>query len=318
MLCSLLGDRNEFKQIDSDLNLKPLIIMNTCSLAMYVAFALFLASVSARFEENPSNFWIAKGSYRSRVLGSVRRRGVCNGLTKQKGFRAILMYIADGKYSQLSPNPKVPNCSGPSCDGAYFWREVAGLSDNIRRIETENAKKFFNDGWGIPVDEYVRDGKITFIDMYGDPRLNYRCRIMEGMKIHRFGWEVHDQAFMVITLQDLKLGGKFGAGRTVPAASFVVTGQYYIERSRIVKGRVVGTKEFVKLRYESVDPVYPPVDGKSMASCTITESFWGTGVALVSFNAETPSDKPTKFFGRNVITIDGGDGGGRFDGIYST
>lgn len=246
-----------------------------------------------------------------------RRREVCSGLTKQQGFRAILMYVADGKYSQLSPNPNVPNCSSSYCDAAYFWHEVAGLSDNIRKIETEKAKKFFLEGWGIPVDEYVRDGKITFGETYLDPRANYRCRVMEGMKVHRFGWEVHDHAFGVVALQDLKVGGKFGAGRTVPATASVATGQYYIEHSSIVKGKVVGTKRFVRLRYESADPIYPPVDGRAMAFCRITESFWGTGMAFLTFNVNAPSDKPTKISWRNVITIDGGDGGGSFDGVYS-
>lgn len=70
------------------------------------------------------------------------------------------------------------------------------MSDTRRRIGNKKAKKFCLDSWGIPVDEYVRDGKISFNDVYVDPRVNYRCRAIEGMKMPRFGWEVHDQGFV--------------------------------------------------------------------------------------------------------------------------
>lgn len=146
------------------------------------------------------------------------------------------------------------------------------MSNEIREIETQKAKKFFLEDWGVPVDDYVRQGNIVFSTVYLEPRANYRCSAMEGEKIHRFGWEVHDQGFGVTALQELTLDGRMGGGRKIPPSTSVITGQYSIERSRIVKGEVVGTKKFVTLRHASADPIYPTVDGRFTASCEITDS----------------------------------------------
>lgn len=291
-----------------------MMTMNKNGLLAIVVLACSFAVACGQFRQTSNS---EKTKFETRLFKHGRHRGVCRGLTKQEGFRAVLMFVADGKYSQLSPNPNVPNCSRTHCDGAYFWDEVIGGSNEIREIETLKAKKFFLEDWGIPVDDYAQQGKIVFSDIYVEPRSNYRCRAMEGERIHRFGWEVHDQNFAVTALEELTIGGKFGGGRTIPPFANIVTGQYHVERSRIVKGKVVGTKKFVKLRYASAEPIYPPLNGRYIASCRITESPWGIGVAYLIANVVEPSETPTKLIWRNIITLDGGDGTGSFDGVHS-
>lgn len=43
-----------------------------------------------------------------------------------------------------------------------------------------------------------------------------------------------------------------------------------------MKGTVVGTKTFAKLRYASANPIYRAIAGRAMASCQIRESPSGT------------------------------------------
>lgn len=268
----------------------------------------------AAYDRNPSELGT---SLSDELLASRRGGGVCRGsLVTPKGFRALLLYVGDGEYDHESPNPSVPNCSGFFCEATFFWRNIAGVSDTVRAKETEKAKRSFAKNWGIPVDDYVKDGKIMFADAYVDPRLNYRCRAMEGEKIHRLGWEVHDQFFGVQVVKELTLGGKFGKGRTALPGTSLLVGQYRIERSRMKKGKVVGLKKFVMIRYESTDPVIPPVDGRMMASCRISQSPWGTGVAYLNVNMPIAGQR-FKASWRNVLTMDGGSGFGKFAGVFN-
>lgn len=286
------------------------------SVHVYVgfAFAVLLLSVSAKGVEKSQDLW---SSFRDELLPSSRNGGVCRGaLVKQKGFRALVLYVADGEFDPFVPNPLVPNCLAGFCEATYFWQNIAVASDKVRAKETSQAKKFYAEKWGIPVDDYVAEGKIGFFDNYLDPRLNYRCRALEGQKVHRFGWEVHDQFFLVTALKELTLGGQFGKGRTVPPNTFLLFGQYKIERSQVKKGKVVGLKKFINIRYESTDPVYPDVDGRRMASCRITQSPWGTGVAFLNVNVPVAGQK-AKGSWRTVLTMDGGSGLGKFGGVYN-
>lgn len=288
------------------------------STRVFVGFviAVLLLSVSAKDTDKTQNI---RNTVRDELLNINRRGGVCRpGLAKQKGFRALLVFVADGRFKAFSPNPIVPNCSGGVCEATYFWRDVAGLSDKVRARETAQAKTFYSEKWGIPVDEYVQDGKIMFSDVYLDPRINYRCRAVEGMTVHGAGWEVHDQFFLVAALQELKLGGQYGTGMTVPPNTLLLFGQYKIERSSLKKGgMVVGTKKFINIRYESVNPVLPPVAGRRVASCRISKSRWGPGIALLSVSEAAPAPAFSKASWRNVLTMDGGDGLGKFDGVYN-
>lgn len=291
-------------------------IMSSTGLFVRFCVAVLLLSVSAKAIDQSQN---RRTSVRDELLRSSRGVGVCRpGLARQKGFRALLVFVADGKFNPFSPNSIVPNCSGGVCEATYFWRDVAGLSDKVRARETAQAKTFYSEKWGIPVDQYVRDGKISFSDVYLDPRINYRCRALEGQKVHGVGWEVHDQFFLVAALQELTLGGQYGTSMTVPPNTFLLLGQYKIERSSLKKGgMVVATKKFINIRYESVNPVLPPVAGRRMASCKISKSPWGSGIALLSVSEAEPAPALTKASWRTVLTMDGGTGLGKFDGVYN-
>ncbi len=240
------------------------------------------------------------------------------------GFDASITYIADGEFLMASPNPDVPGCFMAQCDGAYFWSQVAQLpADEVAAMEAQ-AKAFVMSRFGLDVDALVGTGAMTWRDVYADPRTNYRARTVTGEHVHRYGWEVHDQAFLAVATEELVLGGEF-EGMLVPAGTGFAWGHYYIQKSRLVMTeggpQLVNSDELIKIRYQSSAPLLPPNAAGFMSSaCEIIDSPWGSGVAqfvaVFDFLAD-PGAEPVRQNIRNVLTFDGGTGLGTYPGVYN-
>ena len=180
--------------------------------------------------------------------------------------------------------------------------------------------------FGLDIDALVANGDIIWLDRYLDPRMNYRARVVAGERVHRLGWEVHDQFFIAIANTALTLGGEF-AGEVAPAGTNLLFGQYAIEKSRLrgrrSNPRVVSNGEFLRIRYQSGSPVLPPGLDRIIAfSCEITASPWGTGRAqgvgapIVLGDGLAPGSFQKQNL-RNVLTFGGTQGAGRFPGVYN-
>lgn len=240
------------------------------------------------------------------------------------GFDAVILYMADGEYLMSAPHPEIPGCLLSQCDGEYFWSQIAGVpADEVALLEQE-AKDVLLQRFGLDVDTLVGNGALTWRDIYADPRVNYRARYVSGERVHRLGWEVHDQAFMALTTQEMVLGGEF-EGVVAPAGTGFPVGRYWIQKSRLVAGengpQIEALDEFIKITYKTAGPLPPPdIHGLMSSTCEITDSPWGTGVATVvaafDFTAD-PAEVPIKQNIRNTLTFDGADGLGRYPGVHN-
>ncbi len=240
------------------------------------------------------------------------------------GFDAVIMYMADGEYLMSEPHPEIPGCLMAQCDGEYFWTEIAGVpADEVAALEQE-AKTVLMERFGLDVDALVGNGALLWRDIYADPRVNYRARYVSGERVHRLGWEVHDQSFMAITTQELVLGGEF-EGVVAPTGTAFPIGRYWVQKSRLVPGedgpQIENLDEFIKITYKTAGPLPPPdIHGLISSTCEITDSPWGTGVATVvaAFDlTANPAEVPIKQNIRNVLTFDGAAGLGRYSGVHN-
>ncbi len=241
-----------------------------------------------------------------------------------EGFDGMAMFVADGLYTPGSPNPDVPGCFLGLCEQSYFWSQIANLPlDEVAEKELQ-AKAFFLARFGLDVDVLAGNGSVNWLPIYADPRINYRTRFVAGEHVHRLGWEVHDPAWLVVTAQELALGGEF-EGTVVPAGTTFSFGEYWIQKSRIAhtdgEPTLVNLDEFIVIKYQSAGPIPPPgIHGLISSACEVTASPWGTGVAQVSGSFDltaTDGSEPARQNLRNVLTFDGGNGLGEFEGVYN-
>lgn len=238
------------------------------------------------------------------------------------GFTGMVVSIADGKYDALSPNPDVPNCFDAVCDPNYFVTQIAGWTAQEVDLRFAQAKAFFLERFGLDVDVLEGNGSIALVNLYADPRLNYRTRFIATEHVHEFGWEMHDWGLIVIALEDLPLGGEF-AGEVVPPGTLMSFGEYWIQKSRLDRRgdtpRIVSLDEYLVVRYRAASPIPPAnVSGRVAAVCEVYESPWGTGVAQVMSAPVFTGEAGLAVYNiRNVMTFDGGDGTGTYPGVYN-
>lgn len=238
------------------------------------------------------------------------------------GFTGMVVAVADGKYDALSPNPDVPSCFDAICDPTYFVTEIAGWSEQQVEARIAEGKAFFLQRFGLDVDALEGNGSIALINLYADPRLNYRARFVGTEHVHELGWEMHDWGLIVVALEDLALGGEF-VGETVPPGTLISFGEYWIEKSRLDRRdgapRIVSSDEYLVVRYRAASPIPPAnVSGRVAAVCEVFESPWGTGVAQVMSAPVFTGEAGLAVYNiRNVMTFDGGDGLGTYPGVYN-
>ena len=240
------------------------------------------------------------------------------------GFEGMVMFVADGEYIPASPNPDVPGCFMGLCDQDFFWNEIGKVSPEEVAMKEIAAKTFFLNRFGLEVDFLSANGTIAYLPIYADPRINYRARFVAGKHVHPYGWEVHDPAFLVVTQQDLVLGGEW-EGVEVPPGTIFSFGEYWIQKSRLIKvGRqpkLVKLNKFLVIKYQSSGPIPPPgIHGLISSNCEVTESPWGKGIAQVvgGFDiTDTSGTTLQKQNLRNVLTFDDASGLGLYPGYYN-
>jgi len=241
-----------------------------------------------------------------------------------EGFSSFAVFIGDGEYVLGTPHPEIPGCDlVPSfCDGAYFWEEIMGAEpDEIIAREAE-AKAFLMERFGLDVDALAASGEILWLDAYVDPRGNYRARVIPGERIHQYGWEVHDQAFLAIANTEITLGGEF-EGFVIPPGSMLAQGRYVIERSRLdwVEGHpaLTNSGRHIVIPFQSAAPVLASPDPRVavVGNCELPSSPWGAGLAQVVGLATSEDGITVKGGGRNVLTFDGAAGFGDYPGVYN-
>jgi hypothetical protein len=242
------------------------------------------------------------------------------------GFDNYIVFTMDGEFNPATPNPDVPGCGllPTFCDGDFFWSEILGATPSTVITAEKAAEDFFNDRFGLDVGALAHNGSIFFVNLYFDPRANYRVRTMAGQSVHKYGWQVHDQAYLVITLTQLELGGEF-EGLTVPPGTVMAHGRYLIEASDLIEDDATVTieksGETFLVQYRTGSPIIPQVDPRMPGSfkCEIYDSPWGTGVAQGVGSGRRTANGLVKQGTRNVLTFGGlgGDGLGSYPGVFN-
>lgn len=241
------------------------------------------------------------------------------------GFNGMVVYVSDGEFDPTTPHPSVPGCFSGICDGNYFWNEIAQADPAQINASEAAAKDFYLQRFGMDIDVLAGNGAISWLNTYTDPRVNYRARFVAGEHVHEFGWEVHEQVWLVVVNQELALGGEF-EGHSVPPGSVLASGEYWIQKSRLIRlgaqPRIVNQDEYLRIKFQSQSPIVPPgINGRFSAVCDVTESPWGTGVgqivssfAIIEDDAEGGLARQNT---RNVLTFDGATGLGTYLGVHN-
>ncbi len=240
------------------------------------------------------------------------------------GFSGLGIFVADGEFIPGSPNPDVPGCDivPAFCDINYFFEEVVHFTPEEAEAERTAAKAFILERFDLDVDQLLSEGRITWIEGYADPRINYRARVLPNQQIHPLGWEVHDMSFLLIANEELTLGGEF-PGLVIPPGTLITKGQYVIQKSRLIQEDgeliLVNLPQRITIEFRSGAPIFPTADPRApiVANCELTSSPWGTGVAVVGSFPFMGSGEVLKQGVRNVLTFDGAEGFGDYEGVYN-
>lgn len=183
------------------------------------------------------------------------------------GFDKFVVFMAAGQYNQ-----SIPPAEGDLA--MWFHKEIMGRGDQEILDEKAAAITYFEAMFGPGLPETIAFGV--------DPRNEYRAYIISGMDVPSEGWVVRDGGFMIAFMTDTTLYGEWGGseGKTVPAGSFVVFGEYNID----VTGPGRSEKhpsymETITIHYQSAEPIIPEMITGGMAFVCTVIAPWGQGVA---------------------------------------
>lgn len=198
------------------------------------------------------------------LIGSA---GVINANFKTAdNFEKIVIFMAAGEY-----NTSVPPVEGDLA--MWYHRQIMGRSDAEIAAEKAMAWDYFNATFG-PVPEPVAFGL--------DPRNEYRAYYMSDENIPPEGWVVRDGGFLVSFAVPTTLHGTWGgtSGKTVPAGSMIVFGNYNIDTTRPKMEEKKGKgKEPIIIHYQSAEPIVPDTVNNGIAFRCELIAPWGGGVA---------------------------------------
>lgn len=216
------------------------------------------------------------------------------------GFEKYLVYMADGLYDPTTPHPDgIPGCNLGICDGDYFQEVIMGRTAAQIALEEAAAVVFFQDRFGLDVDDPANAGRLFFQKFMVDPRTNYRARSISRERVSQRGWLVQDGGWMVVVIDPngFDLGGEF-AGVHVPANATFVFGDYKIEaRSRLRRPIVI--------HYQSGKPIVANADGSLMFQCQLISDTFGEGLAQGIADQVAFENGQVKMNIRNVLTFSG-------------
>lgn len=210
------------------------------------------------------------------------------------GLDAYYVFIADGLINAAGPpaderltrNPLIPIM----VDGWFFQKEIMERSDEeIAALEAE-AIAFFNERFGIEVN----DPAVTFFDMSTDPALNYRAFTAGGHAFPAEGYVVKDGGWgvMVTEPEGYTLGGEF-EGQHVPQFTMVAKGEYLIDMPN----------EPILLDWEAITPGLPSATGMVPIDCALYHAEHGKGLARGFYGINFLEDGSWQMDIRNVLTI---------------
>lgn len=184
-----------------------------------------------------------------------------------QGFYSYITYTANETYDPSTPpaDPRFTNCGQGVCSGDFFQEEIMGRTPAEVAALEANAKAFILARFGLDVDDPALAGRIFFTDFMIDPRGGYRARVISGMRVPRSGYRVWDGGWNMVVLDPngVELGGEF-AGRTAPAGSLIVFGEYAIDTRRR-RGR-----RYINISYRAGSPVeFGQSSGLGAFSCEL-------------------------------------------------
>jgi hypothetical protein len=182
------------------------------------------------------------------------------------GFDKTVVFMAAGLY-----NSSVPPAEG---DLAIWYHKIVMGRTDPQIAEVKNkAKQYFKDEFGIDTDPVA----------FGvDPRNEYRAYYISGMDISDGGWVVRDGGFNAVFTAPTTLHGKYGgtAGKTVPAGSMIVYGDYNIDVTGPGNsGKNPSDVKPLIIHYQSAEPIIPDMINNGITfRCTVIAP-WGEGIA---------------------------------------
>lgn len=236
---------------------------------------------------------------------------------EMEGYFGMVVMVMDGKYDMTEANPFIPDCMSGMiyCNGVYFWKVV--LHEDAAGHFRE-SRRYMLDKWGLNVSLMMEDGTLDMKDIYTDPRANHRAYVVPGESVHHLGWHVHNQAFQFTLRRPARLFGSSGKGRIVPTGTSFLYGQYLIQKSSLNKdGTLEHSEDYYRLKYESNHAIIPRRDMRAMVVCDVKESPWGSGISTSASFLMTSHLSKANWFIRTVITLDRGQGLGKFAGVFN-
>lgn len=193
------------------------------------------------------------------------------------GFGQFLVFMAAGTYDKDDQNFDLP-------DGTFFHEEIMGRTqDEIDQKEVA-AKEFFNNRFGIDVDDPENVERVVFMPFMMDPRNEYRAYVISGMWVPPQGFVVHDGGFLALLIDPdgFTLGGEFD-GEVSPFGTLFVFGDYKIDLSTSKLSQRLGRDNII-IPYKSGFPVVVEVDRslfdqRLMFQCELDSDEFGSGIA---------------------------------------
>ncbi len=220
---------------------------------------------------------------------------------KPEGFDHYMVLMAAGTLDLTidSPQPGVTGCAGLFCDGEYFQRTIMGRDDLELALFTAEAKDFFEQRFGVDVDDPALEGRIAFNLFMTNPDWQYRMYTSSDVRTPSAGWPVRDGGYVLMVLdpEGVDLGGEF-EGSSAPAGSVMFYGNYNI----LIGNGPRRNRELVML-FKSTRPAQIQSDGSVSLLCELEHEDWGSGFAAVSVANVALSDTLVQGVGRNVLTF---------------
>lgn len=180
-------------------------------------------------------------------------------------------------------------------DGMYFFKQVLGLTDQQIEARRNAAIKFYNQRFGIDVN----NPGVYFTGFQIDPATDYRAIMMTGKNNNPGkGYPVLEGGFIVVVTDPagLDLEGEF-QGTHVPAGTvFAAEGTYLIQRGHDQKDIVIN--------FQSRGPNMPVGTGLAV-NCEVSHPEWGNGVGWGYFELHKLKNGQISAQGRNVLTFPG-------------
>lgn len=176
------------------------------------------------------------------------------------GFDKYLVYMAAGRYDQ-----DVDPVEGDL--GMWFHKDIMGRTDSEIEAANVEADEYFEKRFGPGLPSAMPFGL--------DPREEYRAYVSSGEEVPSEGWVVRDGGFMLMFSEETTLYGEYGGeeGKTIPAGSMLVYGEYNIDRTP-------SGEEPLIIHYRSASPVVMnPYEPGFKFDCIIISEEFGTGRA---------------------------------------